>query len=115
MTKSDLINAVHAAAAEKSIEVTKKATGELIDLVFDEVSKAVVAEERFSYPSFGTFSVKKRKEREGRNPRTKEAITIPASNTISFKPAPALKDSVNPKKAEKAEKPAAKGAKKAKK
>ena len=99
MTKSDLINAVHDAAAAKNIEITKKATGELIDLVFEEVSKAIQDKDkqRFAYPSFGTFSVKTRKEREGRNPRTKEAITIPASNTISFKPAPSLKDSLNPK------------------
>lgn len=108
MTKSDLINAVHAAAAEKNIEVTKKATGELIDLLFDAVSKAVVADERFSYPDFGTFSVKHRKGRTGRNPRTGEPLEVPASNTVGFKPAPALKEKVNPKKAEK---PAKKGKK----
>jgi DNA-binding protein HU-beta len=110
MTKSELINAVHAAATDKKLEITKKATGELIDLVFEQVAGAINGAERFSYPSFGTFSVKHRKEREGRNPRTKEKITIPASNTVSFKPAPDLRDQINAAvkpKAEKAEKAAA--------
>ncbi len=110
MTKSELINLVHTEATNDkySIDVTKKATGELIDIIFEQVGKAIEGEERFSYPGFGTFSVKHRKEREGRNPRTKEPITIPASNTVNFKPAPSLRDRVNKKKEKK-------GAKKAKK
>lgn len=117
MTKSELINAVHAAATDKKLEITKKATGELIDLVFEQVAGAINGAERFSYPSFGTFSVKHRKEREGRNPRTKEKITIPASNTVSFKPAPDLRDQINAAaaaKAAEAAKPAAKAAAKPK-
>jgi len=95
MTKAELINAVHAAAADADIDLTKKATGELVDIVFHTVAGAIESEQRFGYPDFGTFTVKHRKEREGRNPRTKEPITIPASNTVGFKPAPALKDRVN--------------------
>lgn len=95
MTKSELIAAVHAAAADKKIEITKKATGELVDLVFKQVATAIKDEERFSYPGFGTFTIKQRKEREGRNPRTKEPITIPASKTVAFRPAPKFKESIN--------------------
>jgi len=95
MTKSDLINAVNEAAADANIELTKKSTGELIDIVFEQIGKVIEDEKRFSYPNFGTFTVKHRKAREGRNPRTKEPITIPASNTVNFKPAPTLKDSIN--------------------
>lgn len=95
MTKNELINAVHDAANEQGAELTKKVTGEVIDLVFAEVAKAVKEHKRFSYPSFGTFTVRERKAREGRNPRTKEAITIPASSTVNFKPAPTLRDSLN--------------------
>ncbi len=95
MTKSELISAVHNAATEQDIEITKKATGELIDIVFDQVAEAVKSEKRFSYPGFGTFTVKHRKAREGRNPRTKAPITIPASNTVNFKPSPTLKDRIN--------------------
>lgn len=95
MTKSELISAVHNAATEQDIEITKKATGELIDIVFDQVAEAIKSESRFSYPGFGTFTVKHRKAREGRNPRTKEPITIPASNTVNFKPSPTLKERIN--------------------
>jgi DNA-binding protein HU-beta len=95
MTKSELINAVNEAAADAEIELTKKATGELIDILFEKVSAAINQEQRFSYPNFGTFTVKHRKAREGRNPRTKEPITIPASNTVNFKPSPTLKDLIN--------------------
>ena len=68
--------------------------GELIDIVFEQVGSAVKEGGRFSYPNFGTFTVKERKAREGRNPRTKEPIQIPASKTVNFKPAPTLKDSL---------------------
>lgn len=95
MTKSELINAVNDAAAEEGIDLTKKDTGTLIDIVFETVSSAIEDEQRFSYPNFGTFNVKHRKAREGRNPRTGEPIHIPASNTVGFKPSPALKDQVN--------------------
>lgn len=95
MTKSELINAVHDRATEAGIELTKKATGEILDLAFDVIAGAIDHERRFSYPQFGTFSVKHRKSREGRNPRTGKPIKIEASYTVSFKPAPALKEKVN--------------------
>jgi nucleoid DNA-binding protein len=95
MTKAELINEVNAAAKDEDIELTKKDTGTLIDIIFEKVAFAIEDEQRFSYPNFGTFKVKHRKEREGRNPRTGEPITIPASNTVRFKPSPALKDRIN--------------------
>ena len=95
MTKEELINAVHAAASDAEIDLTKKATGQFIDALFEQVSAAIKDQERFSYPNFGTFTVRHRKAREGRNPRTGEPITIPASNSVGFKPAPTLKDLVN--------------------
>jgi DNA-binding protein HU-beta len=95
MTKSELINAVNAAAADQNIELTKKDTRALIDLVFETVANAVKDEDRFSYPGFGTFSVKQRKAREGRNPRTGAKIKIPASKSVGFKAAPKMKDLVN--------------------
>lgn len=95
MTKSELINAVHEKAEGAGIEITKKATGEILDLAFEVIAGAIHSDERFSYPQFGTFSVKSRKQREGRNPRTGKPIKIAASKTVSFKPAPSLKDRVN--------------------
>ncbi len=95
MTKSELINKVHARAADSDIELTKKATGELLDIIFHVVAGSINDDQRFSYPNFGTFTVKHRKAREGRNPRTGKPIKIPASYTVAFKPAPNLKDLVN--------------------
>ena len=95
MTKSELIDALNAAAAEEDIDLTKKDTGTMIDLLFSIVADSIEDEQRFSYPNFGTFNVKHRKAREGRNPRTGEPIQIPASNTVGFKPAPKFKDKIN--------------------
>lgn len=89
MTKSELIDAVHANAEGLS----KKAVGELVDATFDALSGAI-REGRFSYPGFGTFTVKENKAREGRNPQTGKKIAIPASKTVRFKPAPKFKDSL---------------------
>ncbi|MBM4356330.1 MAG: HU family DNA-binding protein [Deltaproteobacteria bacterium] len=88
MTKAELIEKI-----QGSVEgLTKKQTGELVNSVFDALAAAVKKEGRFSYPGFGTFTVKKRKARKGRNPRTGKEITIKASKTVAFKPAPTLKD-----------------------
>ena len=56
--------------------------------------KAIKKEKRFAYPSFGTFTVRTRKARKGRNPQTGEEIKIKASKTVGFKPAPTLKNSL---------------------
>jgi DNA-binding protein HU-beta len=90
MTKAELIDKV-AQQISKSADVSKKATGEIIDIAVAEVAKAIKKEKRFSYPGFGTFNVKTRKARKGRNPQTGEVISIKASKTVSFKPAPELK------------------------
>jgi len=91
LTKSDLINAVHSGSGE---ELSKKAVGGIIDSVFGTISKSIKKEKRFSYPEFGTFNVKKRKARIGRNPQTGEKIKIKASKTVGFKPAPSFKSSL---------------------
>ena len=95
MTKSEMIDAVNERAAQEGIDLTKKDTRTLMDLVFEVASESIEEEDRLSYPNFGTFNVRHRKAREGRNPRTGEPIQIPASNTVAFKPAPTLKDRIN--------------------
>ena len=90
MTKADLIEKVH---AKFDGAYSKKQVGELIETVFDAAGEAV-RDGRFSYPGFGTFSVKTRKAREGRNPRTGKAIKIAESKSVSFKAAPKLKESL---------------------
>ena len=92
MTKAEFIDQVVKASAD--MDLTKKAAGELIDGMFGIVGKAIKKDGRFSYPGFGTFTMKKRAARKGRNPRTGSEIRIKASKTVGFKPAPGLKKSL---------------------
>ena len=89
MTKAELVDQV--CKASKGTNLSKKAAGEVIDHVFAIVSRAIKKDARFSYPGFGTFAVKKRAARKGRNPRTGAEIRIKASKTVGFKPAPGFK------------------------
>ncbi|MBN2498546.1 MAG: HU family DNA-binding protein [Deltaproteobacteria bacterium] len=84
MTKQELIEAVH---ARNPWGLSKKATGEVVDAVFNNISKAIKKERRFSYPGFGTWNVRTRKARNGRNPQTGQKIRIKATKTVGFKPA----------------------------
>jgi DNA-binding protein HU-beta len=66
----------------------------MIDATFQAIAKTIKKEKRFAYPGFGTFTVRSRKARKGRNPQTGEEIKIKASKTVGFKPAPTLKSSL---------------------
>ncbi len=86
MTKADLIEVV-----AKATHLNKRQAGEAVDATFDGIAKAIKKSKRFQVPGFGTFTVRSRKSRKGRNPQTGAAITIKASRTVGFKPAPDLK------------------------
>ncbi len=92
MTKAELIDQV--VKANSGANLSKKAAGEFVDVVFATIGQAIKKDARFSYPGFGTFSVKKRAARKGRNPRTGAEIRIKDSKTVGFKPAPGLKKSL---------------------
>ncbi len=92
MTKDELINAVIKSCKDPNL--TKRLTSDVLDATFDNMSKAIRKDKRFTYPSFGTFTVRSRKARKGRNPQTGEEIKIKASKTVGFKPAPTLKTSL---------------------
>jgi DNA-binding protein HU-beta len=89
MTKQELVEMLH---AKWDGQMTKKLTAELVDGVFENVSKAICKDKRFSYPGFGTFVVRNRKARKGRNPQTGEAIKIKASKAVGFRATKSLKD-----------------------
>ena len=91
MTKAELIDNVHGALDGK---LNKKETGSAVQAVFDALESGIKRDGRIAYPDFGTFTVKERAARQGRNPRTGEALTIPASKNVNFKPAPSFKDSL---------------------
>ena len=92
MTKAELVDAI--AKDTRSLNVSKRAVEEIVDSAFTNIAKAVKKELRFSYPSFGTWNVRKRAARKGRNPQTGAEIRIKASKTVGFKPAPSLKASL---------------------
>ena len=86
MTKGELIDTV-----AKVAKVSKRAAGDAVDATFETMSKAIKRSKRFQVPGFGTFTVRSRKARKGRNPQTGAVINIKASRTVGFKPAPDLK------------------------
>ena len=89
MNKSELINAV----AEKAA-LSKKDSEAAVTAVLDAITAALADGDEVRLVGFGTFEVKKREARIGRNPKTKEDIQIPATKVPAFKPGKALKDVV---------------------
>ena len=90
MNKNDLVAAVAGAAG-----LTKADAGRAVDGVFDSIAAALKSGGDVRIVGFGTFSVKHRAARTGRNPQTGAEIQIAASNVPSFKAGKALKDAVN--------------------
>ena len=89
MNKAELINAV----AEKA-DVSKKDAEAVISATLETITAALKEGDKVQLVGFGSFEVKKRAARMGRNPKTKESIAIPASVVPVFKAGKALKDSV---------------------
>ena len=75
-------------------DISKKVAAELVDRIFEAVKQSVRNEEKFSYPGFGTFVMRKRKARTGRDPRTGKEIQIKASKTVAFRPASSFKEAL---------------------
>ena len=90
MNKTELI----ASVAEKA-GMTKKDAEKAINALFSSVEDALAKDDKVQIIGFGTFEVKSREERKGRNPQTGKEITIPASKTPVFKAGKGLKDAVN--------------------
>ncbi|MBQ5928384.1 MAG: HU family DNA-binding protein [Oscillibacter sp.] len=90
MNKAELIN-----AAALKADVSKKDAEAVITAALDAITEALAESEKVQLVGFGSFEVKKRAARLGRNPKTKEAIEIPASVVPTFKAGKALKDAVS--------------------
>ncbi|MDD4600297.1 DNA-binding protein HU [bioreactor metagenome] len=90
MNKTELV----ASVAEKA-GMTKKDAEKAINALFVSVEEALAKDDKVQIIGFGTFEVKAREERKGRNPQTGAEITIPASKTPVFKAGKGLKDAVN--------------------
>ena len=92
VNKSELIDAVAASA-----DIPKAQAGRALDAVLESVTGALAKGEQVVLVGFGTFSVKDRAARTGRNPQTGDPIDIPAATIPAFKAGKALKDAVNDK------------------
>lgn len=90
MNKAELV----AAVAEKA-EISKKDAEAAVKAFTDVVAEELKKGEKIQLVGFGTFEVSERAARVGRNPQTKQEITIPASKSPKFKAGKALKDSLN--------------------
>lgn len=88
MTKHELLEAVHAAAGEG---LTRKTVADVVDTIFDQIRASIANDGKFYMPKFGTFALRDRKARVGRNPQTGEPIDIEASKTVGFKVSSELK------------------------
>lgn len=89
MTKVELIAAVAADAG-----LTKKDAEKAVNSTIAAITDSLKQGEKVALVGFGTFEVRERPERKGRNPQTKQEITIPASKLPAFKAGKALKDTV---------------------
>lgn len=89
MTKADIIDSVAAAA-----DVSKRQAGHIVELVLDEITTALQKGERVALTPFGSFVVRQRRAREGRNPKTGASINIPARKVAAFVAGKGLKEAI---------------------
>ena len=90
MNKTELIDAVAEGA-----DISKAAATRAVDTVIDKITDSLKKGDQVVIVGFGTFAVKQRAARKGRNPQTGQPIDIPAANIPGFKAGKALKDAVN--------------------
>jgi DNA-binding protein HU-alpha len=92
MRKSDL-----AAVIADKADIPAGKANDVLSAILDEITNSLSREESVSLIGFGTFEVRHRNARTGKNPQTGEPLQIAASNTVGFKPGKALKETVNHK------------------
>ncbi len=90
MNKAELIDAI-----ADSADLSKASAGRALDAALDTITNSMKKGDTVTLVGFGTFSVRKRAARSGRNPRTGETINIQAAKVPAFKPGKALKDALN--------------------
>ena len=90
MTKADLVEEV-----SKVTELTRKDAEVIVDTLFESVIKALREGDKLEVRGFGSFRVRQRNSRVGRNPKTGEKVEVPAKRVPYFKPSKELKDLIN--------------------
>lgn len=91
MNKAELIDSIQAALGK---DATKRSADEALEAVLSSIAAGVKKDQKVQIIGFGTFEVKKRPARQGRNPKTGEPMQIAASQSVGFKPSSALKGSL---------------------
>jgi integration host factor subunit alpha len=97
ITRADLVNSI-----TENLSVPKPVASDVLESVLDVISKTLAKGDSVKISSFGTFNVRKKTERIGRNPRTGIEAKITARSVISFKASPIFKDTVKPAALQKA-------------
>lgn len=90
MTKADIFKKV-----QEGLGLSKKESAEMVEAVFAIMKSTLESGESLKISGFGSFIVKQKKDRRGRNPQTGESITIEARRILTFKPSGVLKDQIN--------------------
>jgi integration host factor subunit alpha len=90
MTKAEIFEKV-----QERIGITKKESAEMVEAVFAIMKSTLESGENLKISGFGSFIVKQKNDRRGRNPQTGESITIEARRILTFKPSGVLKDEIN--------------------
>ena len=90
MTKADIVEKIHA-----NTGMTQKESMEMVEAVFSIMKSTLETGETLKISGFGSFVVKQKSDRRGRNPQTGETITIEARRILTFKPSTVLRDAIN--------------------
>jgi integration host factor subunit alpha len=90
MTKADIVEEVY-----QKVGFSKKESAEIVDVVFDIIKSTLERSENIKISGFGSFIVRRKRARRGRNPQTGEEIEITTRNVLTFKPSLVLKKAVN--------------------
>ena len=90
MTKKDIVRIISERA-----KLTQLKTKEIVQWTFDAIIETLLKERRIELRNFGVFEVKTRKARKARNPRTDEAVDVPAKNVVTFQPGKEMEERVS--------------------
>ena len=90
MTKADLVDEV-----SRATELSRKDSEVIVEALFESVVKALKKSDKLEVRGFGSFRIRKRKARQGRNPKTGEKVDVPEKKVPYFKPSKELKDLIN--------------------
>ena len=95
MNKANLTRKDLARAINEKLGFSKQSAGELVDTVFDQMKRGLLKEDAIKLVQFGTFNIRKKNARVGRNPRTGATMEICKRSMVSFKPSKGLRERIN--------------------